>query len=163
MRPSIDIATRVSAELSAFIETMVNDPDREDPPTLQDVRAALENSGIGEAEEVEMHPQDRTSMLAEIAGLIDEYGGEKLAIEFVAAKASESLSRIIEAAMDDASLPEEPTLGAVREAMASGLTARLVGDGMIDPDEDSTLLEEIDELIRRYGAEAVAETFIRFE
>ena len=102
-------------------------------------------------------------MLAEIAGLIEEYGGEKLAIEFVVAKASESLSRIIEAAMDDVSLPEEPTLDAVREAMVSGLTARLVGDGIIDPDEDDTLLAEIDELIRRYGTDAVAETLIRFE
>lgn len=163
MRPPIDVATRVSAELSAFIETMVNDPDREEPPKLQDVRVALEERGVAEAEEVDMHPQDRTSMLAEIESLIDEYGGDTLAVAFFAAKASESLSRIIEAAMDDASLPEEPTLGAVREAMVSGLTARLVGDGMIDPDEDGTLLEEIDELIRRYGTEQVAETFIRFE
>ena len=163
MRPSVDVATHVSAELSAFIETMVNDPDREEPPTLQEVRAALQESGIGEAGEAEMHPQDRTSMLAEIAGLIEEYGGEKLAIEFVVAKASESLSRIIEAAMDDVSLPEEPTLDAVREAMVSGLTTRLVGDGIIDPDEDDTLLAEIDELIRRYGTDAVAETLIRFE
>jgi hypothetical protein len=47
--------------------------------------------------------------------------------------------------------------------MLEGLTARLAGDGAIDTDADETLLAEIDELIRRYGAHAVAEHFIRFE
>jgi len=47
--------------------------------------------------------------------------------------------------------------------MVESLTARLAGDGAIDPDEDDTLLAEIDELIRRHGAHAVAEHFIRFE
>ena len=32
-----------------------------------------------------------------------------------------------------------------------------------DPDRDDTLLAEIDELIRRYGATAAAENFVRFE
>jgi hypothetical protein len=47
--------------------------------------------------------------------------------------------------------------------MVEGLTARLAGDGTIDPDEDATLLAEIDVLIRRHGPDAVAEGFIRFE
>jgi len=41
MKLPIDIATRVSAELSAFIETLVNDPDREESPTLEEARNAL--------------------------------------------------------------------------------------------------------------------------
>jgi hypothetical protein len=57
----------------------------------------------------------------------------------------------------------DPTPGAVRKAMVSGLTARLMGDGGIEPDQDDTLPAEIDELIRRYGADAVAEHFVRFE
>ena len=55
------------------------------------------------------------------------------------------------------------TLGAVREAMVSGLTPRLIGEGMIDEDDEGVLLEEIDELIRRFGKDALAETVIRFE
>lgn len=163
MKLPIDIATRVSAELSAFFETLVNDPDREEPPTLEDAHHALLEGGSGKAAERVMHPQDRDSALAEIDGLIEEYGGEMLAYHFVAAKASEGLSRIIETAAADRNLPRAPTLGRVRQAMMAGLTARLAGDGTIDPDEDGTLLAEIDELIRRYGAHAEAEHFIRFE
>jgi hypothetical protein len=164
MRAPIDVATRVSAQLSDLIEKMVNDPDREQPPTLGEVRVALRDTvGRVAAEAASLHPQDRTSMIVELDELIEEYGEEVPAIDFVAAKASEALSRIIEAAMDDPSLPEAPTLARVRDAVVSGLTARLVGEGTIEPDEDATLLEEIDELIRRFGADAVAEDFIRFE
>ena len=163
MKLPVDIATRVSAELSAFIETLVNDPDREESPTLEEARNALLRSGRGEAAERVMHPQDRNSALAEIDGLIEEYGGDMLAYHFVVAKASEGLSRIIETAASDRNLPRAPTLGRVRQAMMAGLTARLAGDGTIDSDEDDTLLAEIDELIRRYGEHAVAEHFIRFE
>jgi len=161
VKAPIDVATRVSAILSAFIAKRVNDPDREDPPTLEDLRAALHESST--AAEVRMHPQDRTSALAEIESLIEEYGEEMLAIDFVVAKASEGLSRIIETAMTDVRLPRNPTLGAVRQAMVNGLTARLVGEGAVDPDEDDTLLAEIDAFIRRFGKDAVAENFIRFE
>ena len=163
MKLPIDIATRVSAELSAIIEALVNDPDQEEPPTLEEARNALLESGSGDAAEAAMHPQDRNSALAEIDGLIEEYGGDMLAHYFVVAKASEGLSRIIETASSDRTLPKAPTLGRVRQAMLEGLTARLAGDGAIDPDEDETLLAEVDELIRRYGVHAVAEHFIRFE
>lgn len=164
IRHSLDVAARVSAELSEIIETLVNDPDREETVTLEEVRGTLVESGAAEVVQEELlHPQERNSLLAEIDGLIEEYGGEALAIDFVVASASEGLSRVIEAAMDDVSLPDEPTLGAVREAIVNGLTARLIGDGVLDADEDATLLAEIDELVRHYGADAVAETFIRLE
>ena len=165
LRLPIDVAARVSAELSAIIEALVNDPDREEPPTtLEDVRAALtEDAPRGSRARDLLHPQDRTSLAVELDELIEEYGPEAPAIDFVAAKASEALSRVIEATMNDPSLPDEPTLGLVREAIVNGVSARLIGDGVIDADEDATLLEEIDELIGRFGTEAPAEQFIRFE
>ena len=164
MRAPIDVASRVSPELSELIEKMVNDPDRDEPPVLSEVRAALQHSGGADAMRVvSLHPQDRTSMVQELDELIEEYGQEAPAIDFVAVKVSEALSRVIEAAMDDVSLPEDPTLSRVREAMVSGLTARMIGEGTMELDEDATLLEEIDGLIRRYGEDAVAEDFIRFE
>lgn len=163
MKLPIDVATRVSAKLSRLIESMVNDPDRDEPPTLDVVRQTLLRSGSAHAAQVAMHPQDRGSALAEIEGLIEEYGGDALAYHFIAAKASEALSRIIETAAADRNLPRAPTLARVRQAMVDGLTARLAGDGTIDPDEDANLLAEIDELIRRNGPDAVAEHFIRFE
>lgn len=164
IRPSIDVATRVSAALSALLGSTAEDPDRETPPTLGEVRALLlSRAGAGARAAEFLHPRDRDSLLVELDALIEEYGREALAIDFVAARASEGLSRVIESALDDPSLPEQPTLGAVREAMAGGLTARLVGAGAIDEDDDSALLGEIDELIRRYGKDVPAEIFIRFE
>jgi hypothetical protein len=163
MKAPIDAASRVSAELSAVMEKLVNDPDREAQPSLAEVRADLAHMGADAQQLALMHPQDRASMLVELDDLIDEFGAEALAADFVSVKASEALSRAIEAAMDDVRLTEEPTLGAVREALTQGLIARLVGDGVIDAEDDAPLLAEIDDLITRYGEDAVAEDFIRFE
>ena len=65
IRASIDVATRISAELSAIIEGLVNDPEREAPPqTLEQVRVALVEHGTSEARETEfLRPQDETSLL----------------------------------------------------------------------------------------------------
>jgi hypothetical protein len=165
IRPSIDVATRVSPELSAAIEGLVNDPDREVlPQTLEEVRVALINQGaVGTRETEFLHPRDEASLLVELDRLIEEYGREAPAIDFVIVKASEGLSRVIQTATDDNRFRRAPTLGAVREAMVSGLTARLMGEGAIDEDDEGALLGEIDEMIRRYGEETLAETLLRFE
>jgi hypothetical protein len=47
--------------------------------------------------------------------------------------------------------------------MLNGLTARLIGEGVIEADDEQTLLAEIDRLIEHNGEDAVAETFIRYE
>ena len=164
IRPSIDVATRISPELSAIIERVVNDPEQEMPPqTLEEVRVALVGRGTSEARETEfLRPQDETSLLVELDRLIEEYGEEASASDFVVFKASEGLSRVIQAAMDDISI-RAPTLAAMREAMVNGLTARLIGEGAIDEDDEGVLLGEIDDLIRHYGEDTPAETLIRFE
>jgi len=164
MKPPMDVATRVSRELSIVLERLVGDADRDEPPTLDDVRrvARRHSSAAGRRDEV-LHPQQSLSLLDEIESLIEEFGPEALAIDFVPAKASEALSRIIEVATGDRREFREPTLGGVRDAMVGGLTARLVGDGSIDPDEDQTLLDEIDGLIGLHGRDALAEDYVRFE
>ncbi len=163
IRLPIDVATRVSAELSNILEKFVNDPDREEYPTLDEVRAMVEDEDVGATELGLLHPQEKTSVLSELDGLIEEFGGEVLASDFVISKASEGLSRIIETAMSDLNMHRRPTLDMVREAMADGLTAQLVGDGTLDPDDEGTLLAEIDNLIEHFGADAMAEDFVRFE
>jgi hypothetical protein len=160
----MDIATRVSAELSATIEKLVNDPDREEPPTLGDVQSVVRrHTSDAERHDLRFHPQGRASTLAEVEALVEEFGPEAPAIEFVAAKASEPLSRVIEHVIEISRLSHRPTLGGVREAIRGGLVARLVGDGIIDPDDDQALQAEIDILIDRHGDEALAEEFVRFE
>jgi hypothetical protein len=163
MKAPIDVASRVSPELSAAIEVMVNNPDLEEPPTLADVRAMLAHVGSDAEQLAALHPQERGVLLVELEDLIGEFGEQAPANDFVAVKASEALSRVIEAAMDDVRMTEEPTLGAVREAMSGGLIARLVGDGVIEADDDTALLAEIDDLIARHGEDAVAEDLIRLE
>ena len=165
IRASIDVSTRVSPELSEFIDKLVNDPDRDEPPTLDGVREALRQS-VSEAtwNEDLLHPQDRDSLVVELNRLIDEFGPEAPAVDFLSSKASEALSRVIETAMVRVTQRRRPTLEAVRDAMVSGLTAKLVGDGTLETDEDGgVLLAEIDELIRQFGKDAPAEMFVRFE
>ncbi|HMA87956.1 MAG TPA: hypothetical protein VKP89_04350 [Burkholderiales bacterium] len=163
IRHSIDVAGRASPALARLIDKLL---ERETgaPETLAEVRAVLRARGGADVRQTEfLHPRDEESLLVELDRLIDEFGNEARAQDFVAKRASEALSRIIEAAMNDPALPRYPTLGAVREAMTSGLAARLVGEGVLDEDEEIGLVGEIDELIERHGEGAPAESLIRFE
>jgi hypothetical protein len=51
----------------------------------------------------------------------------------------------------------------VRDDLARGAAARLVGEGAIDPEEEEPLLAETDRLIERFGPDALAEQFMRYE
>ena len=165
IRNPIDIATRVSPSLSALIESRVNDPDAEQPITLAAVRtfvAGLLPTAYTETEQ--MHHFDISeSLLDELNALIEEFDGTALAIDFVQDVASEPLSRVIDAVVNDENRENPPTLETLREAIASGLTASLVGDGVLEEDEDDTLLVEIEALINRHGADSLAEQFLRYE
>lgn len=164
IRHPIDTSMRVSHALSETLEELANDPEREPPQTLGEARATLLEGDTAKARETELlHPDDENSLLLELDALIEEYGADAAVDDFVVAKAGEALSRVIEAAMDDVSLPEAPTLGLVRAAMMGGLSARLAGEGAIDEEDEGPLLDEIDELVTRYGEDTPAETFIRFE
>ena len=84
IRPSIDAASRVSPELSTVMEALVNDPQREQPPTLEDVRADLQQTGLQWSRNGELlYPQDRTSLLIELDGLIAQYGSKASAVDFI--------------------------------------------------------------------------------
>ncbi|MBU1692146.1 MAG: hypothetical protein KJ958_01095 [Gammaproteobacteria bacterium] len=162
MKPFIDIASNVSDGLSQILEAAVNDPDAEEAPTLGSVREIVSRTTDGEQFEADrLHFDQNRSLIEEIDDLIEQFGDDASAIDFVTVKASESLTRVISALMDTgASTP--PTLGMVLEAILHGLLARLVGDGIIDPDEDETLQEEIETLISHYGQNAAAENFLSY-
>lgn len=165
IRYPIDVATRVSPNLSSFIESQVNDPDAEQPVTLASVRAFITGllpASLNEAERLHHFDID-VSLLDELDALIEEFGEDALAIDFAQSSASESLSRLIDVVMNDENQENPPTLETIKEAIASGLSARLVGDGVLEDDEDDALLAEIETLIRRYGADSPAEEFIRYE
>src|SRR5690242_17338078 len=162
---SVDISTRVSSNLSALIESRVGDPDAEEPVTLASVRAFLAGllpASLDESEKLH-HVDIDESLLDELDALIEEYGGDVLAIDFARSDASEALSRVIDAVMGDENRENPPTLGVIKDAITSGLPARLVGDGDLEDDEDETLVAEIESLIRRHGEDALAEQFLRYE
>jgi hypothetical protein len=161
----IDISSRVSPMLSALIESLVNDPEAEQPVTLASVRifvGGLLSPGVKETERLH-HFDINESVLDELDALIEEFGGGALAFDFAQHVASEALSQVIEAVMNDDSRDNAPTLETVREAILDGLPASLVGEGALDDDESETLLAEIDGLIMRFGPDALAEDFLSYE
>ncbi len=165
IRNPIDVASRVSPALSALLESRVNDPDCEQPVTLVAVRHFLANLLPAELREAEqMHHFDVSeSLLDELDSLIEEFGRSALAVDFVQINVSEQMSRVIEAVVNDENRKNPPTLAAVKDAIDTGLGARLVGEGGLDEDEDDTLVSEIETLIEHFGADTLAEELMRYE
>lgn len=164
-RNSIDVSSRVSPRLSALLRARINNPESEQPVTLMSVRRFLADllpADFNEAERLH-HIDIEGSLVDELDALIEEFGQTALAIDFAQAAASEQLSRAIEWVNGDENRENPATLGTVREALLAGLGARMVGDGAIDEDEDDTLLSEIESLIEHFGADAIAEDFLRYE
>jgi hypothetical protein len=165
IRNPIDVATRVSPNLSALIENRINRSEPDQIITLEIVReflTGLLSDAFTETEQLH-HFDVNESLLDELNALIEEYGETAAAIDFIQKVASEPLSRVIEAAINERDPDNPSTLNMVREAMIAGLTARLVGEGALEEDEDDDLIAEIDALINRYGSDALAEAFIRYE
>lgn len=166
IRNPIDIATYVNPELSALIEKVVNDPDTEDIPTLGNIRDFLQDllpESLTESERLH-HFDVNESLMDELNVLIEEFGEDAPAVDFIRIYASEALSRVIETVVSDENgQSKPPTLRMVRDTISSGLGASMVGEGVLDEDEDETLLMEIDSLIERYGPDAIAEEFVRYE
>src|SRR5574340_227526 len=164
-RNSIDVASRVSPHLSALLSSRINNPECEQPVTLMAVRRFLGDLLPEDFKEAErLHHFDVSeSVLDELDALIEEFGAGALAIDFAQVKASEPLSRAIEAVAGDENRENPPTLATIRDALLAGLGARLVGDGALEDDEDDTLLPEIEALIEQFGADTLAEEFLRYE
>lgn len=165
IRNSIDVSTRVSSNLSTLIASRLNRTEPGEVITLVDIRnfvTGVLTEAFTETEQLH-HFDVNESLLDELNGLIGEFGETALAVDFVQEAASEPLSRVIDAVINAQQQDHQATLEVVREAMMSGLTAHLVGEGVLDEDEDDDLLVEIDALIDRHGSNALAEDFIRYE
>jgi hypothetical protein len=165
IRNPIDVASRVSPNLSVLIENCVNRSELGQDVTLASVRdfvTGLLTKAVTEAEQLH-HFDINESLLDELNALIEEFDETALAIDFVQVTASEPLSRVIDAVINDRDQENPPTLGIVKNMIISGLSASLVGAGVLDEDEDDVLLAEIETLIDRHGADALAEEFLRYE
>jgi hypothetical protein len=165
IRNPIDIASRVSPELSSLIETLIEQLDTDEPVTLAAVRSFLKHGMPVETDEDEhLHHFDvDESVIDELDELIEQFGESAAAEDFIYAYASEALSRVIEEVVSDENREFPPTLADVQEAIVDGLAGRLVGEGTLEEDEDDVLMPEIESLIDRFGADALAEDFLRYE
>lgn len=161
----IDVSDSVSPQLSAFIEKCVNDSVSEQPVTLVQLRNFMTDSlpdSFNESERMH-HFGVGESIFDELDSLIEEYGEDALADDFTKTTASEALSQVIGAMVNDDNRETLPTLADVRENMTTGLLSKLVGDGVLEDDENGSLLAEIESLITRYGANVLAEGFMNYE
>lgn len=165
IRNPIDIASRVSPELSSLIESIINQLDDDEPVTLSSIRSFITHglpTAINESEQLHHFDVDE-SLIDELDGLIEGFGESAAAVDFIYAFASEQLSRVIEAVMDDENRENPPTLAAVKEAIGTGLASSLIGNGVLEEDEADVLVPELEDLIDRFGADAPAEGFLRYE
>lgn len=165
IRNPIDIASRVSPELSGIIETIINQLETDEPVTLDSIRSFIAHELPAEIDESEhLHHIDTIeSLVDELDELIEQFGESAAAADFIYAYASEQLSRVIEEIVSDESRDNPPTLATIKEAMENGQVSRMVGDGSLEEDEDDVLMPELDNLIDRFGADALAEDFLRYE
>ena len=165
IRNPIDIATRVSPELSSLIQTIISQLEGGEPVTLSAVRSFIMNELPTEIDETErMHHFDVDESLSdELDELIEQFGESAAAMDFITAFASEPLSRVIEEVLNNDNRENSPSLNDIREALLEGLGGSLVGEGALEEDEEYMLMPEIDELIELYGGDALAEDFLRYE
>ena len=165
IRNPIDVATRVSPELSGLIETLIDQLDTGEPVTLASVRSFIRHELPDDIDENEhLHHFDvDESVVDELDELIEQFGESAAAMDFIYAFASEALTRVIEEVMDDENREVPPTLEDIQEAIADGLGSSLVGDGVLEDDEADMLMPEIESLIENYGPDALAEDFLRYE
>lgn len=165
IRNPIDIACNVSPELSSLIETIIDQLDTSEPVTLASIRSFVAHEFPAELNETEQlhHFDVDESLIDELNALIEEFGESAAAIDFVYAFASEPLSRVIETVVNDANRENPATLSAVKEAIVNGLASSLIGSGVLDEEEDEALMPEINDLIDRFGSDALAEGFLRYE
>lgn len=159
----IDPDAQVSAELSEVMTSLLNNPDMPEPVTLGMVREvivrSLDSEDLDEAPRIGLED----TLVAELDQLIDEYGDDALADDFVSASASGALSEFIEAVLERAEDDVEVVLSDVRDAVDQGLLAELEGEGLIESDDAQALIAELEALIERHGEDFPAEELLRMD
>ena len=163
MTMPIDSDSRVSAELSEIMNVLLSNPDVAEPVLLGTVREVLRHSLADAGREEDRRTGSEGGLLAELEMLIETFGDDAPASDFVTVSASEALSELIEAILQRSDEDEAVFLGDVRAAIDEGLLAALEGEGLLEPDEVRAIVAEVDALIDRYGTDLLAEDLLRME
>ncbi len=160
MTLATDVYENTSEALSAVIEKVLDDEEVAQPATLAMVREEVLKSVDTVSLPLNRYSDDSTQELRdEIEYLIEEYGQDALALRFLKPRASQALTQLIEAGMDKRG---EITLGQLFDELESGLLANLIAKGELDDDEAQTVTAELQAMIDKHGADAVAEEYVRY-
>ncbi len=150
----------VSESLSDVISHVLNDEEIAQPANLVSVREAILADIKTPTIPLNRFSDDQIQELRdEIDFLIDQYGGDALAIRFHRPQASPSLTLLINAGIEQMG---EPTLEQLFNALEQGLLAHLIAEGELDDDEAQTVTAELQALIDKHGSDALAEDLMSY-
>lgn len=158
MEPQPDVSGEISPELARLMRAVIDDPERTQEATIGVVLEHARGGLLDRlADRGALDPLQGPNVLSELEDLLDRYGAEAAADSFVRYRSSTDLATLIRTLMDERGDERPPTLGILRDAIDSGLMARLEGEGALDGDEDNILRAELDRLIQIHGPETLAE------
>jgi hypothetical protein len=159
MSIATDIYENTSEALSAVIQNVLNDDEIAQPASLASVREEILSDVSTLTVPLNTFSSDKLQELSnEINALIEEYGADGLAVHFLKPRASQALTNLIEAGIDKLGTP---SLTQLFNELEQGLLAKLVAEGQLDDDEAQTVTAELQALIVKHGADAIAEEFMR--
>lgn len=165
MHVATDLAERVSPALARIARRVLEDPGRDADATLGMAQQAV-SRGLLErmvrAGDLDAHESD--AVAAELDDLAATFGSDIPLVHLQRGRAPETLSTVIQAVLARDDDPETPvTLRDVREAIDRGLLPELVGDGAIDPDDEDSVPDQLEDLVRAHGDLALAEELLGAE
>jgi hypothetical protein len=156
-----DMPATVSRDLSVIIQAELDKEHSDEPAMLGYVLEKMYDGLVEELiEQGRLDPAVRDEVFAEMKDLVERYGGDVLAIDFMKYRSSDNLATVIQVELDYRDSDQPPTLGTVLESITSGRVAQLVASGDIDIDDDDTVISEVQSLILQHGENAPAEEFL---
>lgn len=155
-----DVYEITSESLSNVILRVLNDEEIAQPADLASVREAVLQDVKTVTVPLNRFSDDQLQELRnEVEALIDTYGDDALAVRFLKPRASQSLTLLIDAGIDEL---DQPTLSQLFDALENGLLAKLIAEGELEDDEAQTVTAELQALIDRHGADALSEDFVGY-
>lgn len=151
-----------SRELALAIQQEMVNEEHPQPPTLGSLLASM-RQGLYEELVVNQRidAELEQSIIDELATLVESYGDEALAEDFVEYSATDTLASAMTVMLNNLDPDQPPTLVTLRSAILNGLATRLVASGEVDLDDEPSLLAEVEDLIKLHGEDTPAELFLR--
>ncbi len=157
-----ELSNTTSYELALAIRQEMNNEKHPQPPTLGSMLVSMRQGLYEElVRSNRITVNQENSVIQELERLIEDYGDEMPAEDFVDYSASDDLSAVAHNLLNSQTTTQPPTLTTLRNAITNGLCTQLVANGEIAMDDEHSLITEINELIQLHGEDTPAELFVR--